>query len=69
MPNRAQVPEVICIIRETFTKMLTSGRTGRAGTCGQRQLIPEHSPGVLKGTLPHVGGRLPSSSGCAFSAY
>ena len=46
MPKRIQAPEVICIIKERFTKMLTSGRTGRAGTCGQSQFIPEHSPDV-----------------------
>ena len=54
--NWIQAPEVICIIRETFTKMLTSGRTGRAGTCGQSHFIPEHSPDVGKGACnPHVG--------------
>lgn len=43
MPNWAQVIEVICIIKYMFTKMLTRGRTGRAGTCGQSQVIPEHN--------------------------
>ena len=54
MPNKVQVPVSICIIRETFTKMLTSGRTGRAGTCGQSQLISEHTPDIWKGDpTPH----------------
>ena len=53
--NWIQAPEVICIIREMFTKMLTSGRTGRAGTCGQSQLIPGHSPDVKRETRPTCG--------------
>ena len=46
MPNRTQDPEVICIIKWTFTKMLTSGKAGKAGTCGQSQSVSEHTPYV-----------------------
>ena len=35
--------------------MLTSGRTGRAGTCGQSQFIPGHTPDVWEGDCtPYV---------------